>query len=57
MVNEVAFVPPFAIPSVPASVRVPDEVIGPPLKLRPVVPPDASTEVTEPLPIQVPLIA
>ena len=27
---------------------VPDVVIGPPEKLRPVVPPETSTEVTEP---------
>lgn len=39
----VAPVPPFAIPRVPASVRVPLVVIGPPEKDKPVVPPEAFT--------------
>lgn len=46
----VAPVPPLAMASVPPSVRVPDVVIGPPAKVRPVLPPDASTEVTVPDP-------
>ena len=43
-------VPPLTAPSVPASVSVPADVIGPPLKVRPVVPPLALTEVTVPAP-------
>lgn len=46
----VAPVPPFATTSVPPKVRVPAPVIGPPLNVKPVVPPAASTEVTEPPP-------
>lgn len=46
----VAPVPPFAMASVPPRVKVPDEVTGPPVKERPVVPPDASTDVTVPPP-------
>jgi hypothetical protein len=42
-------VPPFAGASVPASVIVPLPVIGPPLVVRPVVPPDTATLVTVPL--------
>ena len=43
-------VPPLATASVPASVTVPEEVIGPPLVVNPVVPPETSTLVTEPAP-------
>src|SRR3569832_1484494 len=43
-------VPPLATVKVPESVSEPLEVIGPPVNERPVVPPDASTEVTEPPP-------
>lgn len=43
-------VPPFATASVPARVTVPEEVIGPPLVVKPVVPPETSTLVTEPAP-------
>jgi len=46
----VAPVPPEATASVPASVSVPAPVTGPPLKVRPVVPPEASTDVTVPAP-------
>lgn len=46
----VAPVPPFAIASVPPSVNVPVVVIGEPVNDRPVVPPDAATEVTVPPP-------
>jgi hypothetical protein len=35
---------------VPASVKVPSEVMGPPLNERPVAPPEISTEVREPEP-------
>ena len=59
MVKEVAFVPPFAMARVPPKVRVPDVVIGPPVRVSPVVPPEPSTEVTvpdpPPAPIQFPL--
>lgn len=48
--NVDAPVPPLAIASVPARVTVPDEVIGPPLVVKPVVPPETSTLVTEPAP-------
>ena len=48
--KEVCPVPPLATDSVPANVIVPDPVIGPPLVVRPVVPPDTSTEVTVPAP-------
>ena len=48
--NVDAPVPPLAIASVPARVTVPEEVIGPPLVVNPVVPPETSTLVTEPAP-------
>ena len=57
--SEVLFVPPFAIPKVPASVIVPEVVIAPPEVVKPVVPPETSTEVTVPEPpaeAHVPLI-
>ena len=47
-VKVVAPVPPFETTSVPARVRVPLVVIGLPEKVRPVVPPEAETEVTVP---------
>ena len=47
---DVMFVPPLATPSVPPKVSVPDDVIGPPVKVKPVVPPEPSTEVTVPTP-------
>ena len=40
--------PPYATFSVPPSVSVPLVVIGDPVKVRPVKPPDAATEVTVP---------
>lgn len=43
-------VPPLATASVPPKVSVPLEVIGPPVKVRPVVPPEPSTLVTVPVP-------
>jgi hypothetical protein len=43
-------VPPFATARVPAIVIVPLPVIGPPEVVRPVVPPDTSTDVTVPVP-------
>ena len=46
----VAPVPPCAIASVPPTVSVPDVVIGEPVKVSPVVPPDAATDVTVPAP-------
>lgn len=46
----VAPVPPDAIASVPASVSVPEVVMGEPVNDRPVVPPDAATDVTVPPP-------
>jgi hypothetical protein len=49
-VRVVVPVPPLATTSVPARVNVPDPVIGPPAKVRPVVPPDAATDVTVPPP-------
>ena len=42
--------PPFAVASVPPRVSVPAVVMGEPVKVRPVVPPDAATEVTLPPP-------
>jgi len=42
-------VPPLATANVPARVIVPLLVIGPPEVVRPVVPPETPTEVTEPL--------
>src|SRR3989344_1862616 len=52
-------VPPFATARMPPRVRVPEEVMGPPVRVRPVVPPEPSTEVTVPVPPprQVPLRA
>jgi len=43
-------VPPLATARVPAKVTVPDDVIGPPLVVSPVVPPLTSTLVTVPAP-------
>jgi hypothetical protein len=43
-------VPPLATTNVPANVIVPDDVIGPPLVVRPVVPPLTSTLLTPPPP-------
>jgi hypothetical protein len=48
--NDVIPVPPLATTRVPASVIVPDVVIGPPDVVRPVVPPETSTDVTVPDP-------
>ena len=47
---DVAPVPPFAIANVPDNVIVPDVVTGPPLVVRPVVPPLTATLVTVPEP-------
>lgn len=47
-VYDVCPVPPLATASVPPSVSVPLVVIGDPVKVRPVAPPDAATEVTVP---------
>ena len=44
-------VPPLVMVSVPASVMVPEFVIGPPEVVSPVVPPDTSTLITEPPPV------
>ena len=49
-VDVVVPVPPFATASVPPRVIVPDDVIGLPVNDRPVVPPEAATDVTVPLP-------
>ena len=46
-------VPPLATANVPAIVMVPDPVIGPPLYVRPVVPPLTLTLVTVPVPVTV----
>jgi hypothetical protein len=54
--NVVWFVPPFETARVPARVTVPDVVTGPPLNVSPVVPPDASMDVTVPE-IHVPFFA
>ena len=43
-------VPPLATANVPARVMVPEPVIGPPLVVKPVVPPETSTLVTDPAP-------
>ena len=43
-------VPPLATARVPAKVIVPVVVIGPPLVVKPVVPPDTATLVTVPVP-------
>ena len=48
-------VPPLATANVPASVIVPEVVIGPPEVVRPVVPPETATEVTVPEPLAVAL--
>ena len=48
----VELVPPLAIPSVPPSVSVPEDVTGPPVKVMPVVPPEASTLVTVPTTVE-----
>jgi hypothetical protein len=48
-VNDVRFVPPLAVASVPAKVIVPDVVIGPPDVVKPVVPPDTATLETVPV--------
>lgn len=42
-------VPPLATASVPPSVSVPDVVIAPPVKVKPVEPPEPETEVTVPV--------
>lgn len=47
----VAPVPPLAIASVPPMVMVPEFVIGPPDVVKPVVPPETSTLITEPPPV------
>ena len=44
----VAPVPPLATINVPPRVKVPDTVMGPPVKVNPVVPPEPLTLVTEP---------
>ena len=46
-------VPPLPIAKVPPRVMVPLLVIGPPLALKPVVPPDTLTDVTVPEPLLV----
>ena len=48
--ERLAPVPPFAKARVPAIVMVPVVVTGPPEKVRPVVPPETSIEVTVPVP-------
>jgi len=48
--NEVIPVPPLAIAKVPASVIVPDVVMGEPDTVKPVVPPERATLVTVPPP-------
>ena len=55
-VDVVTPVPPLATASVPANVIVPDVVTGPPLVVKPVVPPLTLTLVTVPLPLLVALI-
>ena len=55
-VEVVTPVPPFATASVPASVIVPEVVIGPPEVVRPVEPPETATEVTVPEPPPVELM-
>lgn len=44
-------VPPLAMASVPPIVIVPEETIGPPVVVRPVVPPLTSTLATAPDPV------
>ena len=51
----VAPVPPLAKANVPPAVIVPDEVTGPPENVRPVEPPETSTDVTVPVPPPPPL--
>jgi len=53
--NDVIPVPPLATASVPASVMVPEDVIGPPEVVKPVVPPDTATDVTVPPPEPAPI--
>ncbi len=48
--NDVMPVPPLATAKVPPRVKVPEVVIGPPVRVSPVVPPEPSTLVTEPVP-------
>lgn len=43
-------VPPLATPRVPPKVNVPEVVTGLPVNVKPVVPPEAATEVTDPPP-------
>lgn len=45
----VELVPPLAVANVPPNVIVPDDVMGPPDVVNPVVPPDTSTLVTVPV--------
>ena len=49
--KDVMPVPPLATAKVPPRVSVPVPVIGPPVSVSPVVPPDPLTEVTLPLPL------
>ena len=49
-VDVVTPVPPLATARVPPSVRVPEVVMGPPVNVRPVVPPEPLTLVTVPEP-------
>ena len=51
--GDVRPVPPLAAASVPARVMVPEVVTGPPLVVRPVVPPLTLTLVTVPKPVTV----
>ena len=50
-VEVVTPVPPLATANVPPKVNVPVVVIGPPVSVSPVVPPEPLTEVTLPLPL------
>src|SRR6185503_1213367 len=50
-------VPPLVTARIPERVRVPEEVMGPPVKVRPVEPPEALTEETVPPAIQFPDMA
>ena len=52
-VEVVTPVPPAATARMPAIVIVPAEVTGPPEKVKPVVPPDTSTDDTVPAPAAV----
>ena len=47
-VKVVSPVPPFAVTKVPARVIVPEPVMGLPVTVKPVVPPEKATEVTVP---------